>query len=221
MPKETTTRRNLLGPPTSRMRFSACAGEVVPAAAAPGPSQMPGQCPSPGTKESSDCIRDPTCVEGAAGTAVRSGPRVSFPWPHRLCLKWPPTLYHLRSPTAQSKLTELHLPCRSSGRAIFLSSAAAQSTHLSRPSYRPLVPSEGRPSLCQQNMPGTPTSFQQSVGMPGMPMQEQTPPGYRSGAVSQAGLKQVEGLWIQDSPISYELGFQSELCELVSVKSAA
>ena len=81
-------------------------------------------------------------------------PRVSFPWPHRLCLKWPPTLYHLRSPTAQSKLTELHLPCRSSGRAIFLSSAAAQSTHLSRPSYRPLVPSEGRPSLCQETCQG-------------------------------------------------------------------
>ena len=31
------------------------------------------------------------------------------------------------------------------------------------------------------------------AGHSGMPMPEQTPPGYRSGAVSQAGLKQVEG----------------------------
>ena len=77
--------------------------------------------------------------------------RVSFPCPQvrfgRLGLKWPP-LFHLRSPTAQRKLTDPY--CRSSGRAIFLNSAAAQSTRPSHPSHQSLAPSEGRPRLCQQ-----------------------------------------------------------------------
>ena len=174
------------------MRFSACAGEVVPAAAAPGPSQMPGQCPSPGTKESSDCIRDPTCVEGAAGPPFGAAP-CQLP----LATQALPQMATNTIPFAQS-----YSPVQADGATSALSEFGESyfpefgrsPEHTSQPSQLPAACAfGGQAQPMPANMPGTPTSFQQSVGMPGMPMQEQTPPGYRSGAVSQAGLKQVEG----------------------------
>jgi len=159
-------KRNLRG---AAMRELFAEGEVVPAAAAPGPSQMPGQCPSP----------------GAAGPPFGAAP-CQLP----LATQALPQMATNTIPLAQS-----YSPVQADGATSALSEFGESyfpefgrsPEHTSQPSQLPAACAfGGQAQPMPGNMPGTPTSFQQSVGMPGMPMQEQTPPGYRSGAVSQA-----------------------------------